>query len=177
VTISISDEDYLLVLNGKLAGAKAVFTRRMKVSGNIMMARKMEELLPPGPPAKPRAPRRKSSRRLPKRAATPKPKGKPLATVGKAAAKPGEWRPRVALVTGASGFIGSHVVKVLLAEGVRVRALIQAGVPLSNLDGLDIEQVPGDLLDAASLAGRARRASTPSFTSPPSTRCGCPTRR
>ncbi|MEZ4269181.1 MAG: NAD-dependent epimerase/dehydratase family protein [Myxococcota bacterium] len=148
VTISISAEDYLLVLNGKLAGAKAVFTRRMKVSGNIMMARKMEELLPPGPPPKAAAPKKQAA---PKKKATPKPKGKPLATVGKAAAAPGEWRPRVALVTGASGFIGSHVVKVLLAEGVRVRALIQAGVPLSNLDGLDVEQIPGDLLDPASL--------------------------
>src|SRR4051794_6202310 len=62
-----------------------------------------------------------------------------------------EHRPKVALVTGASGFIGSHVVKLLVAEGVKVRALIQKGVPLANLEGLEVEQVPGDLLDEASL--------------------------
>lgn len=60
-------------------------------------------------------------------------------------------RPEVALVTGASGFIGSHLVEILLREGVRVRALVQRGAPLQNLKGLDIEQVEGDLRDGASL--------------------------
>ena len=60
-------------------------------------------------------------------------------------------RPQTALVTGASGFIGSHVVRILVDQGVRVRALVQKGVPLQNLDGVDVEQVEGDLLDVASL--------------------------
>jgi dihydroflavonol-4-reductase len=62
-----------------------------------------------------------------------------------------ESRPRKALVTGASGFIGSNLVKILIDQGVQVRALVQAGVPLQNLDGLPVEQVTGDLLDEASL--------------------------
>jgi dihydroflavonol-4-reductase len=60
-------------------------------------------------------------------------------------------RPQVALVTGASGFIGSHVVRLLVDEGVKVRALVQQGVPLANLDDLPVERVVGDLLDAHSL--------------------------
>ncbi len=62
-----------------------------------------------------------------------------------------EYRPKVALVTGASGFIGSHLCRILVDEGVKVRALVQPGVPLQNLDGLPIEKVEGDLLDVASL--------------------------
>ncbi len=69
----------------------------------------------------------------------------------KAQSNVSEYRPRVALVTGASGFIGSHLVKLLVDEGVHVRALVQDGVPLQNLNGLPIEQVTGDLLDPASL--------------------------
>ncbi|SVE32932.1 uncharacterized protein METZ01_LOCUS485786, partial [marine metagenome] len=62
-----------------------------------------------------------------------------------------EHRPKVAMVTGASGFIGSHVVRLLLDEGVKVRALVRKGDPLNNLYGLDVERVEGDLLDVESL--------------------------
>lgn len=70
------------------------------------------------------------------------------------------YTPRVALVTGASGFIGSHVVRILLDQGVKVRALVQQGVPLQNLDGLDVEQIPGDLLDGDSLAAAVQGCDT-----------------
>jgi dihydroflavonol-4-reductase len=53
-----------------------------------------------------------------------------------------------ALVTGASGFIGWHVARVLLERGYRVRALVRNG---SRVDGLDVEPVTGDLRDAPSL--------------------------
>src|SRR6266496_4316282 len=53
-----------------------------------------------------------------------------------------------ALVTGASGFLGWHVARVLVERGHRVRALVRAG---SRVDGLDVEAVTGDLRDAGSL--------------------------
>lgn len=49
------------------------------------------------------------------------------------------------LVTGATGFIGSNVVKLLLKEGREVRAYMQPGQPRDNLKGLDVEIVEGDL--------------------------------
>ena len=54
-----------------------------------------------------------------------------------------------ALVTGASGFIGWHVARVLRERGYPVRALLRAG---SRVDALDVEPVAGDLRDADSLA-------------------------
>jgi dihydroflavonol-4-reductase len=55
------------------------------------------------------------------------------------------------LVTGASGFVGSAVVKAALARGYRVRAMVRATSPRENLNGLDIEVVEGDMRDPASM--------------------------
>ena len=52
------------------------------------------------------------------------------------------------LVTGASGFLGWHVARVLLERGYAVRALVRAG---SRVNELDVETRTGDLRDAASL--------------------------
>jgi dihydroflavonol-4-reductase len=52
-----------------------------------------------------------------------------------------------ALVTGASGFIGSSVVRALLGRGVHVRALIEPGRGDDNLVGLPVERVVGDIRD------------------------------
>ncbi|RJP39794.1 MAG: NAD-dependent epimerase/dehydratase family protein [Desulfobacteraceae bacterium] len=54
-----------------------------------------------------------------------------------------------ALVTGAAGFIGSHVVRQLLDDNIAVRALIRPGENTVNLKGLDIETMEGDILDNA----------------------------
>jgi dihydroflavonol-4-reductase len=55
------------------------------------------------------------------------------------------------LVTGASGFIGSSVVRALLDRGARVRALIEPGRDDDNLAGLGVERVVGDIRDAATV--------------------------
>jgi dihydroflavonol-4-reductase len=56
------------------------------------------------------------------------------------------------LVTGGTGFVGSHVVRALLARGRAVRCLARPGSRRDNLEGLAVEIVEGDLTDAASLA-------------------------
>jgi len=55
------------------------------------------------------------------------------------------------LVTGATGFIGSHVVSHLLARGEKVRVLVRPASPAKNLQGMEVERVRGDLTDRASL--------------------------
>lgn len=57
------------------------------------------------------------------------------------------------LITGASGFIGSAVARRLVEAGHRVRALVRPTSDLTNLQGLPIELVTGDLSDRASLDG------------------------
>ncbi len=59
-----------------------------------------------------------------------------------------------ALVTGASGFVGSHVARALVGRGYRVRALVRVDSDLRNLAGLAVELAYGDLRDPRSL-GRA----------------------
>lgn len=56
------------------------------------------------------------------------------------------------LVTGATGFVGSAVARALIARGHALRALVRPHSDRSNLVGLDVEEVEGDLRDAPSLA-------------------------
>ncbi|MBK1710069.1 NAD-dependent epimerase/dehydratase family protein [Marichromatium gracile] len=58
---------------------------------------------------------------------------------------------RVALVTGAAGFIGGHLVESLRADGIAVRALVRPGEDCAALSACGAEIRHGDLLDATSL--------------------------
>lgn len=58
----------------------------------------------------------------------------------------------IAVVTGATGFVGSAVARALLARGERVRVLARAGGDRRNLEGLRVEIVEGDLRDPAARA-------------------------
>jgi dihydroflavonol-4-reductase len=55
------------------------------------------------------------------------------------------------LVTGAAGFLGSHVTRQLVARGETVRVLMRASSSNRAISDLSLEYVTGDLRDAASL--------------------------
>lgn len=56
-----------------------------------------------------------------------------------------------ALVTGATGFVGAAVARALIRTGVEVRVLARADADPTNLEGLPVERVAGDLRDKESL--------------------------
>lgn len=56
-----------------------------------------------------------------------------------------------ALVTGGTGFVGSHVARALVADGHEVRVLHRASSKLTALDGVVFESAIGDIRDADSL--------------------------
>ena len=60
------------------------------------------------------------------------------------------------MVTGASGFTGSHLARLLRESGHDVRALVRPTADLSLLAGVDVETAPGDLADAKSLRSAVR---------------------
>lgn len=62
----------------------------------------------------------------------------------------------LALVTGATGFVGANIVQVLTQAGWWVRALHRRTSALAALDGLTYEPVLGDVLEPASLAEAMR---------------------
>ncbi|MEM1117639.1 MAG: NAD-dependent epimerase/dehydratase family protein [Bacteroidota bacterium] len=57
------------------------------------------------------------------------------------------------LLTGASGYVGSHVLDALLARGHTVRALVRDAAERDLADREGVEAVQGDVTDPASLQG------------------------
>jgi len=56
-----------------------------------------------------------------------------------------------AFITGATGFLGSHVARVAAEHGADLRLLVRPESRTANIDSLKAERVLGDLRDAASL--------------------------
>src|SRR5438105_3770919 len=57
----------------------------------------------------------------------------------------------LAFVTGATGFLGSHVARVLAEHGADLRLLVRQTSNLKNVQNLKADLVTGDLRDPASL--------------------------
>ncbi|HKC01622.1 MAG TPA: hopanoid-associated sugar epimerase [Terriglobales bacterium] len=58
----------------------------------------------------------------------------------------------LAFVTGATGFLGSHVARVLAEQGAELRLLVRPTSDLRNIDDLKGDRVVGDLRDAGSIS-------------------------
>ena len=56
-----------------------------------------------------------------------------------------------AFVTGATGFLGSHVARALAEQGAELRLLVRPTSDLGNIEDLNSDRVVGDLRDAASI--------------------------
>lgn len=65
-----------------------------------------------------------------------------------------------ALVTGASGFLGSHVARLLVQRGERVRVLLRPTSQTRLLEALAVERVSGDLRDPSSLPNALANINT-----------------
>jgi len=63
----------------------------------------------------------------------------------------GFWEGRTVLITGAGGFAGSSLAKVLVQKGAKVKAFIKYNGNMLNLEGLGAEVVRGDVADLTSV--------------------------
>ena len=57
----------------------------------------------------------------------------------------------LAFVTGATGFLGSHVARALAEQGAQLRLLVRPTSDLRNIADLNADRVEGDLRDAVSI--------------------------
>jgi nucleoside-diphosphate-sugar epimerase len=67
---------------------------------------------------------------------------------------------RLVAITGATGFVGPHLVAALARRGWRIRLLVRRWSPLPSLAGVEADMVLGDLLDEAALKRLVAGADT-----------------
>lgn len=68
------------------------------------------------------------------------------------------------LVTGATGFIGSAIMRELLKEGEEVKILLRKSSDTRNIDRLDVERAYGDIRDGDSMRQALQGCDTLYFT-------------
>lgn len=56
-----------------------------------------------------------------------------------------------AFLTGGTGFVGTHLCRLLAKQGLKVKALARKGGDRRNLDGLDVEIIEGSLTDKSAI--------------------------
>jgi nucleoside-diphosphate-sugar epimerase len=67
---------------------------------------------------------------------------------------------RLVAVTGATGFVGPHLVAALARRGWKIRLLVRRWSPLPSLAGVEADMVLGDVSDAAALSRLVDGADT-----------------
>jgi dihydroflavonol-4-reductase len=68
------------------------------------------------------------------------------------------------LVTGATGFMGSSIVRELMKDGEGVKVLVRKTSDTRNIDGLDVERAYGDIRDGDSMRNALKGCDTLYYT-------------
>lgn len=64
------------------------------------------------------------------------------------------------LITGATGFIGSHIARKLVERGEKVKILLRKTSRTSNIDDIEAERIYGDILDSDSVRNALKGCDT-----------------